>query len=43
MFDLFRCVPSSMLPVRSVERSNVENDLHNLVTLIQIRHENEER
>ena len=39
-FHLFRCVLSSLLPLRSVGRSNFDEDLHNLITLIQKRHKN---
>ena len=35
---LFCCVLSSLLPLRSVGRSNFDNGLHNLITLIQKRH-----
>ena len=38
IFHLFRCVLSSLLPLRSVGRSNFDNGLHNLITLIQKRH-----
>ena len=38
IFNMFRCVLSSLLPSRSVERSNFDNDLHNLITLNQRRH-----
>ena len=38
IFYLFRCVLSSVLPLRSVGRSNFDKDLHNLITLIQKRH-----
>ena len=38
-FHLFRCVLSSLLPLRSVGRSNFDKGLHNLITLIQKRHE----
>ena len=34
-FYLFRCVLSSMLPLRSVGRSNFDKGRHNLTTLIQ--------
>ena len=37
-FHLFRCVLSSVLPLRSVGRSNFDKGLHNLTTLIQKRH-----
>ena len=39
IFHLFRCVLSSLLPLRSVGRSNFDKDLHNLITLIQRRNE----
>ena len=35
IFYLFRCVLSSMLPLRSVGRSNLDKGRHNLTTLIQ--------
>ena len=35
IFYLFRCVLSSLLPLRSAGRSNFDNGLHNLITLIQ--------
>ena len=35
IFYLFRCVLSSMLPLRSVGRSNFDKGRHNLTTLIQ--------
>ena len=38
---LFRCVLSSVLPLRSVGRSNFDKGLNNLTTLIQKRHINE--
>ena len=38
IFHLFRCVLSSVLPLRSVGRSNFDKGLHNLTTLIQKRH-----
>ena len=38
IFYLFRCVLSSLLPLRSVGRSNFDKGLHNLITLIQKRH-----
>ena len=38
--NLFRCVLSYLLHVRSVGRSNFDNGLHNLVMLIQKRHVN---
>ena len=38
IFNLFRCVLSSLLPLRSVGRSNFDKVLHNLITLIQKRH-----
>ena len=38
MFNLFRCVPSSLLPLRSVGRSNFDKGLHNSITLIKKRH-----
>ena len=34
IFYLFRCVLSSLLPLRSVGRSNFDNGLQNLITLI---------
>ena len=37
-FHLFRCVLSSLLPLRSVGRSNFDKRLHNIITLIQKRH-----
>ena len=37
-FPLFRCVLSSLLPLRSVGRSNFDMGLHNLTTLIKKRH-----
>ena len=39
IFYLFRCFLSSLLPLRSVGRSNFDKGLHNLITLIQKRHE----
>ena len=38
IFHLFRCVLSSLLPLRSVGRSNFDKGLHNLITLTQKRH-----
>ena len=38
IFHLFRCVLSSVLPLRSVGRSNFDKGLHNLTTLIKKRH-----
>ena len=38
IFYLFRCVLSSLLPFRSVGRSNFDNGFHNLITLIEKRH-----
>ena len=35
IFYLFRCVLSSLLPMRSVGRSNFDKGLHNLIMLIQ--------
>ena len=35
IFHLFRCVLSSVLPLRSVGRSNFDKGLHNLTTLIK--------
>ena len=35
---LCRCVLSSLLPLRSVGRSNFDKGLHNSITLIQKRH-----
>ena len=40
IFHLFRCVLSYLLPLRSVGRSNFDKGLHNLITLIQKRHKN---
>ena len=40
IFYLSRCVLSSLLPLRSVERSNFYKGLHNLTTLIRKRHKN---
>ena len=34
IFNLFRCVLSSVLPLRSVGRSNFDKGRHNLTTLI---------
>ena len=34
IFYLFRCILSSVLPMRSVGRSNVDKGRHNLITLI---------
>ena len=34
IFNLFRCVLSSVLPLRSVGRSNLDKGRHNLTTLI---------
>ena len=42
-FHLFRYVLSSLLPLRSVGRSNFDKGLHNLITLIQKRHKNNDR
>ena len=39
IFYLFRCVLSSLLPLRSVRRSNFDKGLHILITLIQKRHQ----
>ena len=39
IFYLFRCVLSSLLPLRSVGRSNFDKGLHSLQTLIKKRHE----
>ena len=39
IFHLFRCVLSSLLPLRSVGRSNFDKGLHNLITLIKKRHQ----
>ena len=36
---VFRCVLSSLLPLRSVGRFNFGKGLHNLITLIQKRHQ----
>ena len=38
IFYLFRCVLSSLLPLRSVGSSNFDKGLHSLITLIQKRH-----
>ena len=38
IFYLFRSVLSSLLPLRSVGRSNFDKGLHNLIMLIQKRH-----
>ena len=38
ILDLFRCVLFSLLPLRSVGRSNFNKGLHNLITMIQERH-----
>ena len=38
IFHLFRCVVSSLLPLRSVGRSNIDKGLYILLTLIQKRH-----
>ena len=38
IFYLFRCVLSSMIPLRSVGWSNFDMGLHSLITLIQKRH-----
>ena len=35
IFHLFRCVLSSLLPLRSVVRSNFDKGLHHLITLIK--------
>ena len=35
IFHFFRCVLSSVLPLRSVGRSNFDKGLHNLATLIK--------
>ena len=40
IFHLFSCTLSSMLPLRSVGRSNFDKGLHSLITLIQKRHKN---
>ena len=40
IFYLFRCVLSSLLPLRIVGRSNFYKGLHNLITLIKKRHNN---
>ena len=37
-FHLFRCFLSSLLPLRSIGRSNFDKGLHNLTTLIKKRH-----
>ena len=38
IFQLFRCVLSSLLPLRCVGRSNFDKGLYNLITLIKKRH-----
>ena len=38
IFHLFCCFLSSLLPLRSVGRSNFDKGLHSLITLIQKRH-----
>ena len=38
IFDLFHCILSSLLPLRSVGRSNFDKGLHGLITLNQKRH-----
>ena len=38
IFYFFRCVLSSLLPLRSAGRSNFDKSLHNLITLIKKRH-----
>ena len=38
ILNLFRCVLSSLLPLRSVGRSNFDKGLYNLITLILKRH-----
>ena len=38
IFNLFRCVLSSLLPLRSIGSSSFDKGLHNLITLIQKRH-----
>ena len=38
IFHLFRCVLSSLLPLRNLGRSNFDKGLHSLITLIQKRH-----
>ena len=35
IFHVFRCVLSSLLPLLSVEGSNIDKGLHNLITLIK--------
>ena len=40
IFHLFRCVLSSLLPLRRVGRAIFDKGLHNLITLIQKRHKN---
>ena len=35
IYYLFRCVLSSLLPLRSVGRSNFDKGLHNLITFIK--------
>ena len=38
IFHWFRCVLSSVLPLRSVGRSNFDKGLNNLITLFEKRH-----
>ena len=38
IINLFRCVLSSLLPLRSVRRSNFDKGLHNLIKLIKKRY-----
>ena len=38
IFHLFRCILSSVLPLRNVGRPNFDKGLHNLTALIQKRH-----
>ena len=38
IIHLFRCVLSSLLPLRSVRRSHFDKGLLNFITLIQLRH-----
>ena len=35
IFSLFRCVLSSLFPLRSVGRSNFDSGLHNIIMLIE--------
>ena len=38
IFHLIRCALSSLLPLRSIGRSNFDKGLRNLITLIKKRH-----